>query len=160
MHTSSHFCNLATWHQFNSFATIQSCEALLSDKRKLNITFVKRRPQRDSKNHISAVVAVAAHCNNDVYYHSGLQCHNRCSALLRTMRNSPTNRRRDSILMRSVCNSQDDRKYGHNITLQIQVTNEILQHCLYRFIVHRPASLHLQKSYGSLPYIPSSMAIS
>lgn len=74
----------------------------VSDKHKLNITFVKRRPQRDPKNHISAVVAVAAHCNNDVYYHSGLQCHNRCSALLRTMRNSPTCRRRDSILMRCV----------------------------------------------------------
>lgn len=68
--------------------SIRSCEAMLSDKHKLNVIFVKRRPQRDSKNHVSAVVAVAAHCNNDVYYHSGLQCHNRCSALLRTMRNS------------------------------------------------------------------------
>lgn len=52
------------------------------------------------------------------------------------------------------------RKYGHNITLKIQVSNEILQHSLHWFIVHRSASLHLQKSYNSLPYIPSSMAIS
>lgn len=42
--------SLHEYRFLTSFATIQSipCETLLSDKHKLNVIFVKRRPQRAS----------------------------------------------------------------------------------------------------------------